>query len=47
MKYECGFYTTNKKHCVPNGLEHCVVCGVDVPYKVKVRRVNNETIKKT
>jgi hypothetical protein len=40
MNYPCGFASVNSgKHCVPYGLEHCVVCGVDVPYKVKVRVV--------
>lgn len=26
MRYECGFYAVNKKHCWING--HCVVCRV-------------------
>lgn len=24
--YICGFYAVNKKHCIPTGLDHCVVC---------------------
>ena len=24
MRYECGFYAVNQKHCVING--HCAVC---------------------
>ena len=26
MKIECGFFAVNKKHCVPKGLYHCIVC---------------------
>ena len=26
MKYVCGFYAVNKKHCVPEGKTYCVVC---------------------
>ena len=26
IRYECGFYAVNNEHCVPDGLEHCVVC---------------------
>lgn len=42
MKYECGFFATNKKHCVIN--EHCVVCGVDVPFVINLRRVKGRVI---
>lgn len=37
MKYVCGFFAVNKKHCVPNGLKHCVVC------RAKVIKINVKT----
>ena len=27
-EYICGFYAVNKRHCVPYGVDHCVVCKV-------------------
>jgi len=31
ISLECGYKAINKTHCVPEGLDHCVVCLVIMP----------------